>query len=230
MKECFKIWLFGFGMLLLASSVNGQFLHTRYEALKESFHHKPGFLLGIDSRNSFVSGRQIHLLGAKIGVDLHHTLRIGVGGYGLIHKFEQNVITHEQDTSLMGMKFGYATAFVEYVWYYDKRWEVSTPLQMGGGAAVFHVEEEKSKKGLFVTGIDLMGKYKILPWLAVGGGIGYTVLHIPKSEFDLKLSSPTYAIKIKIGLIKLYKWTKENKKGISKTSKDAVNTFKKVSQ
>lgn len=193
-----------FGLLLhLPGAAPAQFFTRLGDTIHTSFHTKPKFFLGFDTRRSFISNRDVKIFGLRAGLEWNHRVRLGIGLYGLLSPYLRsyerlNDSTGLLDTIAAPLRFGYLSGFAEYVVVNKKRWELSVPLHLGLGSSRFEGFEAETEGGFLLTELSLQAQYKILKWIGLGGGVGYRWLIIPNNKVQEDFNSPIYIFKIKI--------------------------------
>ena len=100
--------------------------------------------------------------------------------------------------------------FIEYVFFRNKRWEFSIPLQIGIGNThyEYHYGDHKFRNNWSVIinyEASISGHYKILKWFGVGAGIGYQLMLKDNPAIKENFNTPVYSIKLKIFLGDIYK-------------------------
>lgn len=174
-----------------------------------SLSQKPKFFFQLDLTNSFVSGRGANAIGFKAGLDFHKRIKFGAGFYTVVSDIVENKYVSKYDTFYNAkLQMNYYTTFVDYVWYDQGRWQFSLLNQFGFGNSYFwyYPNREKNKNKterlnsnpIILYEPALMGQFKIIKWVGVGFGVGYRFMLLNNKEIDQKMSSPIYAIRLKI--------------------------------
>lgn len=175
-------------------------------------------LLSLVSYNSFLLNEKVKFKGIKIGFEIGKKARIGFGSYKLDHPIELSPMFNDLDTIKRKLSFEYYNFFFDYVLYKDFRWEVALPFSFGKAkgdidtvSAHFNNPGKiKSDSTLLSTiGVDL--EYRFIPWLGIGGGIGFRNAFAP-TDIRQKISAPYYSFKLKIFLGYLFKTIFRRKK------------------
>lgn len=169
-------------------------------------------LLNLVSYNSFLLNEKVKFKGIKLGAEIGQRVRFGIGGYKLADPIELSPLISDVDTVSRQLRFEYYNLFWEFVFYEDFRWEIAMPLSIGkafGKIDTFSVRNNNVRgqmnadsTGLATIGFDF--EYRFIPWLGVGGGVGYRQAFAPR-EIREKLNAPFYAVKVKIFLGYLFK-------------------------
>jgi len=105
---------------------------------EEKKKKKVKFLFVLDARRSFVLDKKTKFNGVKIGVSIKERHRLGLGFYGMQNpirlpglQIDKQEYPDASDTLLFN--FEYTTLFYQPVLFVNKRWEISTPHQLGNG-------------------------------------------------------------------------------------------------
>lgn len=186
------------------------------------------FLFGFDSRISFVFNKNTKLSGIKIGIEGDGKHRAGFGFYSLknpvILKDKPLVIDSGSyfngtdsvrypivDTFNLRTHYSYLSVFVEPIWISNKKWELTSPFQLGLGEAKIDyrnnsgVVKDLVKFPFLVTEVSVVGHYKFFPWVGLGAGIGYRAMITSNQDVKDAFNAPIYIIKLKIFLGDLYR-------------------------
>lgn len=181
-----------------------------------SLRQAPKLSVGMDTRRSFISRSDVKIIGLKVNLDFENRLRLGYGVYFLGSPFFRNFIVPTQlgnlDTINSRLDFVYLSAFAEYVFFLNERWEFSSPISLGIGDVGFqNIGEEK--KTVLLTELSVMGSYKIFPFFGLGGGIGYRQILAGGQVVRENFNSPIYSFGLRFWIGYLYQ--KYIKKSIS---------------
>ncbi len=215
-----KLWLIILSLLIfcdskaqLGTSANGRIEYLPHSTGDKKW--KP--LLGFDSRRSSFQSFNVKFRGVRLGAEHRGVHRFGFGFYGMVkgRTYDGIDIAADDATSDPKVKFevAYSTLFYERVVILANRWDVATPLYLGGGVIkgsysnvdgsfTPYLEERFS-----VLGTGFMGRYKVLPWLAPGIGAGYQMVFDSNREVKKTLQQPYYVIKVSILLGEFYQST-----------------------
>lgn len=177
------------------------------EEIKQSLTCKPKFTIRFDNRNSIISNWGARINSVKAGLEYNNTVCLGVGYEWLGSDIERNkyIMTNQlvTDTTTMFIKLKYISFFAEYKFYRDKKWEFYLPVSFGIGNAYYryyyndHYINEKNTLALIYE-TNMVGQYKIIPWFAIGAGIGYRVMIKGNNLMDENFTSPIYILKAKL--------------------------------
>lgn len=197
MRTCFPVLL---GLLLACLPAKAQLLHAPKE-LPAAFRAAPKLLVGLDGRRSFISNRDVKLLGVRVGLEFEKRMRVGFGLYTLASPFTRTFVRVNDlgipDTLHPQLRFSYMTAFGEYILLSTQHWEVSFPLQLGIGDAGFQGLAEEPQA--FLLGeVGIWASYKVFPFLGLAGGVGYRHILLGGNLIRENFNAPTYSFGLKL--------------------------------
>ena len=199
-----------FFLVFNCSLFKAQFLDTLHEVFKT----KASIDARLESRNSFINNQLISITGVRLGIAYHRKLRMGGG----ISWMKSNYATNFYNTDEIGninvitkyLKFTYLCYYIDFVFYKNKRWQLSVPIQAGVGL-VWHQRgkqfnlysgDKKSFMFLYEPGITV--QFKIFKWVGLGTDIAYRFSFINHANIVERLNSPTYSFKILIWFDELF--------------------------
>lgn len=169
-------------------------------------------LLSLVSFNSFLMNEKVKLKGLKFGAEIGERVRFGIGWYKLDNPIKLSPLINDFDTVNRQFQFEIFNFFAEYIFYEDFRWELSLPFSIGkavGKIDTFsvrnnnlHGQTNADSTGISTVGFDF--EYRFIPWLGLGGGVGYRQAFAPK-DIREKLNAPYYVVKVKIFIGYLFK-------------------------
>ncbi|RLD46849.1 MAG: hypothetical protein DRI94_14430 [Bacteroidetes bacterium] len=185
-------------MALFAANVtNAQILDSIKTALKS----KPKINIKGDNRNSFISTRRARINGVKIMLEYNNKFNYGLGYNFLSSKINKTLYNVEKqgDTIQVKLKMQYIGLFAEYIFYNEKKYQMSIPIQLGLGFNNYEYSNKiLNRRPIVIYETSLQGHYKIIPWVGIGLGAGYRIMLLNNKNVDVKLNSPFYMIKIMI--------------------------------
>lgn len=190
-------------------SAKAQFVDSIGEAIK----FKPKLSVRLDNRYSFTAATPSKIVGFKVGAEFQDRFRVG-GGYNLLNselKKEVYVLKNGvNDTVMSFLKMSYMSYFIEYVFYRDKRWEFSIPLQIGIGNThyEYRIDNFKFRNNWSVIvnyEASVSGHYRIIKWIGIGGGLGYQLMLKDNPAIPENFNTPIYVVKLKIFLGDIYR-------------------------
>ncbi len=216
----------GFWLLQLKSSAQPT-LDTIQWCLKQ----KPHLFGKLDTRNSFIYNSRIKIFGIKAGLNYGKRLHLGIG-YNQIYPFakasknfnKQIYYTNADnapDSVTALLKLFYFSAHVEYVFYQNKHWQLSMPIQIGIGQTYYRYQllEKKYNDGqhaCFIYEPAVSTEYRFYKWIGVGADVGFRFMLTNSKQLNQKFNSPTYAFKLLIYYDEIYKSLFPNSKWANK--------------
>jgi hypothetical protein len=197
--------------LLVVQPAKCQFL----DSIRVALQTKPKFLFKFDSRNSFVSNQSARIFGWKIGADFNGKFRIG-GGLSSLSANHSPLLdrvvfaANNKDTIYIAkLSFNYVSYFVDYVFFANKKWEFSIPVQIGIGSSYYSYtadslgEQQIDRGGIILYEPAITGQYKLTKWFGLGFGAGFRLMLVNNKAIDNKFNSPIYIFKAKVFLAEL---------------------------
>ena len=190
-----------FAFALLCSFVGGNAQSFEQE-LKDAVKTKPTFEFRMDSRHSFINQKGVKTAGVKVGIQFAEKLSFGLG-YNQLWSPRTGIILENKVETKVQLGFFNFSPYVEYVFFRDKKWELSIPVQIGLGSSYYSIKSGSGKEKLrndFVMSYEpaITFQYRLLRYFGVGLGIGYRFMVIPNSKLEEKFTSPVYIIKTRI--------------------------------
>ncbi|HXC06018.1 MAG TPA: hypothetical protein VNZ86_14775, partial [Bacteroidia bacterium] len=165
-------------------------------------------------RNSFVENSRADIWGIKLGLSFHRRVRIGAG-YNYMSSDLTKPLSYTDASGasrliLEHLKMRYASVYFEYVYFRNKHWEFSIPLQLGAGTSKYAYtigsqSFEHDRQFILVYEPMVQTKYYIFPWLGAEVDVGIRLMAKGNSEIGLNLNSPMYAFGLFIAWDELYK-------------------------
>lgn len=172
-------------------------------------------IVGFDSRHSYYDDRSVKFLGIRLGAQFRGVHRFGVGIYRMNRgeTYTGILIDRPDASSDAEVRFqaGYAVLFYERVIMQAGKLELAVPLYIGGGSIdgtykdVTGVFRPYLNEPFSVFGFGVMAKYKLLPWLEPGLGLGARLIYDASPEVKQTLQRPYYVYKVSILLGKFYR-------------------------
>jgi hypothetical protein len=197
-------------LVFLQQRAHAQFLDT----LQEVFKNKSAIDFRLESRNSFINNNLTLVAGVRLGVAFKRKLRIGGG----VSWLKSDVIKTDYITDDNGitqpvpkyLKLAYICYYVDFVFYKNKRWQLSVPIQVGTGLSWFQKNQTYDFTGndkkyfllLYEPGITT--QFKIFKWFGLGADVGYRFALKNNNFVGETMNSPTYAFKILFWADQLY--------------------------
>jgi hypothetical protein len=177
------------------------------DTLHDAFMAKKAFDGRYESKNSFSEGERIEVVSFKLGVTFGKKISIG-GGYAYLNTSLSKRTLLPDISGSVAMKenrlsFRYLCYYIDFVFYKNKRWLLSSQVEVGTGLSKFEFlpnGQKNNRVGKFIClynpAINI--KFKIFKWLGVGGTIGYRFMLINDKSIGRKLNSPLYSAGILI--------------------------------
>jgi len=185
-------------LLLAAERVNAQRVNLS-DSLYQVLQGSTTFVLKLDTRNSFVTGRSAQIWGVKTGVSFQKRLNLGVYFSWLRSRIEVPR-TNDSEAPLDRLKFFSFGVFAEYSFYRKGPWEATIPVQLGLGKTYLSdpARNRYMEGSVMVYEPAMIVEYKILKLIAVGGGIGYRLMLIENNELGKRFTSPFYMVRLRL--------------------------------
>ncbi len=187
------------------------------DTIKDCFKQKPRLFAEFNTRNSFISNSQAKIFGAVLGLNYGHRVHVGLGYnqlYPPAKNFDKEIYLKNNnnlnDSATASLRMFYISAYVEYIFYQTKHWELSMPLQIGIGKTSYNYEvfgqKKKQNENLnFIYEPAILVEYKFVKWLGVGADIGFRFMVTGNHRLNQKFNSPTYVFNIIIYYNEIYK-------------------------
>lgn len=205
------------GILLLltlgpvASNAQSEFT----DSIRAAFQHKPKPDFRLDGRNSFITNRFARIFGIKAGLNFNNTVRIGLG-YNRLTSDRFKEVTHRysdgsEEIIQAKLKFAYLSPYFEYAFYRTPKWEISIPVLVGFGRALYRYDDRGGTthqtpwKFLLMYEPYMICQYRITPWFGAGLGVGYRLMIIGNSATEENFNSPIYVVKFNLYLGEIYR-------------------------
>ncbi|MCB2409103.1 hypothetical protein LGH74_14020 [Hymenobacter sp. BT178] len=173
-----------------------------------------------DNRYSILDGQLVGINGLKLAVEWRGRLRAGAGGYLLSNGIpSQEVVPFGYPSGTTAeLRFRYAAAYVEYMFIRTNRWEMSAPLQLGGGRFFTSFEQPNGNKSkdakstVWLIEPSVSGHFRVFPWFGIGAGAGWRETLFVQSSLDEALDGPIFYGRVKLFLGDLYKTARFKRK------------------
>ena len=180
-------------------------------------------LLSLDKKSSLFSPTKIKTVGIRIGYKYGCKVNLGIGVYNaksIIFDYQLDPFDYPNASTSLEAKLSYVTVFVEPIILSEKRKLFSIPISVGGGNLKVKYRNLNSIKKKtyfndFLPVVDIAGvfMFKAVPFIWIGGGIGYRHFFHSESFVNDSFNSPYYMLKLKLGRPCkkagfLYKWRK----------------------
>lgn len=195
-----KVCLFGLGLMFVGCLAKGQLLNSP-KALPAAFAQTPKLLVGLDTKRSFITDRDVKIMGVRVGLDFDKRARVGFGVYTLASPYHRvfSLETPFGNPRAVNsqLRFVYMSAYFEYVLLLTKHWEVSLPLHVGVGDVSFS-KLAGTPNPFLMSELTVLASYKIFPFFGLAAGVGYRQIVLGGDAIGRNFNAPTYNLGIKL--------------------------------
>ncbi|GIV27468.1 MAG: hypothetical protein KatS3mg027_1282 [Bacteroidia bacterium] len=183
------------------------------DSLKSDLHKKPGIDFGIETRNSFLLNDTVKFRGIKAGIRFGKKLKLGVSFNWLKSNIYNKVnyfYDSSKDTTSGYFKMAYFSVYTKIVYHKTKRWEFTTPLQIGYGHSWLQNKQQLSfknqmfKKSMIIYEPTVSVQFKLLKWFGIAGNIGYRFVWHRDENILSHLNGPIYVLNLNLMLDQLF--------------------------
>lgn len=188
--------------LLICSHLHSQFIDTLRLAVKGKY----SIDARLESRNSFIDNKLNTVSGARLGLSFRQKLRFGLGAQWLSSETKKLDFNRNQnfkiDTNVNYLKWAYMCAYIDFVFYKTKRWQLSVPIQIGMGQcwwqneSRYNLRTKNPKYFVFVYEPGITAQFKIFRWLGLGSDVAYRFCIKNNNLIPARFSGPTYSFKL----------------------------------
>jgi hypothetical protein len=180
---------------------------------------KPHVFGKLDTRNSFIYNSRIKIFGIKVGLSYGKRLYIGIG-YNQIYpnarakSFDKQIYytndINASDSIAAKLQLFYFSAQLEYIYYRNKHWQLSMPIQIGLGQTYYkYVLDEKKhfieRYTCLIYEPAVSVEYRFVKWIGVGADVGFRFMLTESKQLNQQFNSPTYAFKFLIYYDEIFK-------------------------
>ena len=194
-----------------------------FDTIQASFHTKPKLIAGFATKTAFVSSFRSPVFTAKAGLEFNHRVRIGAGISWLqLSRYKKGIDNKPfyldktfSDASGIytvhpALQFRYVHLFFEYIYFRNRKWQCSIPLQLGIGSSSYKYNFNgedfiESPHTILLYEPAVSGQYKITRWLGAGLDVGLRVMLITNKNIGSRFDSPVYDIKVLVFWGELYR-------------------------
>ncbi|MBT9393663.1 hypothetical protein KLP40_10860 [Hymenobacter sp. NST-14] len=174
-------------------------------------HRRPVFQF--DQRFSILNGKVVGINGVKGGLEWRGRWRAGLGVYrlsgGVPTRAAQPVGTPPGTRD--EVRFRYLAGYGEYVFIGNRRWELSTPLQIGIGS--YYTKYSYPDGGVYRTPSEILylvepsvaAHYRVFRWVGLGAGTGYRQIFASGPKPADEISGYIFFARVKLFLGDLHK-------------------------
>ncbi len=171
--------------------------------IKSALKEKPRLEIKLDSRNSFISSSRVRVFGLKMGVVYDEKISFGIGYNFLFPSLDDRIVNYKNSGVRAELFYRYWSPYLEYVFYEDKRWQLSIPVQFGIGSSFYKTDtpgasEVILKKTVMSYEPAITFQYRFLDYFGAGMGIGYRLMIVPNNTIEERFTSPVFLFKFKI--------------------------------
>jgi hypothetical protein len=183
------------------------------DSLRASFHYKPKPVFDFGTRNSFVENTRADVWGIIGGISYHKKVRMGLGYNYLISDLTQPLTFADKgtlQTVVIHLKLNYLAAWFEYVYFKNKRWEFSIPLQVGVGESKYTYTYQntyytRDAGWIVLYEPTIETKYYIFPWLGAYVDVGLRLMLKNNKAIARDFNCPMYAFGLFLAYDELFK-------------------------
>lgn len=188
--------------IFFAGKGNAQFMDT----LHEVFRQKSNIDARIETRWSVIDNKLATVQGVRLGVAFKRKLRLGGGVSWLKNDYRKPILTVSENNETVinyrYLKFVYMCFYADFVFHKTKRWQLSVPVQAGGGAAWYQDKpvydlNAYPKYFIFFYEPGITVQFKIFRWLGVGSDVACRMA-LKDKKIGEHLSSPLLSLKVMI--------------------------------
>ncbi len=185
----------------LAQKGSAQFIDT----VKADLKHKPVFHYKFDSRSAFIGNRNANVWGIKIGLGYNKKIRFGIGYNYLKSRLpaKVNLISPETGAAInTRLRMRYVSLYAEYVYYREKKWELTVPVQLGIGSTKYVAFDDPNNhyqsagKLIILYEPCLSVNYRLVPFVAVGAEMGLRLALYKNRMVKEQVTAPIYVFKV----------------------------------
>ena len=194
--------------LVITNSMHAQFLDTLHNVFNQRSHIDAR----LESRYGLINNTATMVRGVRLGIVFNRKLRLG-GGLSWLNTnyFESKIDILENNEVLITdrfLKLTYFCFYADFVFHKTKRWQLSVPIQAGGGVAWYQDHSKYDwqaypKYPIFLYEPGITVQFKIFRWLGVGSDVGCRMV-IKDQRIKERISSPIISLKVMFWPNQLY--------------------------
>jgi len=184
------------------------------DSLSYLLRKEPKPVIKLDSRNSFITGTSVRMLGVKAGYEFGERLGFGVG-YQWLNSEHKRLIDQSSDDMISPtvgeLKFNYFLVYGEYTFYSGKNWTVTVPAQIGIGRNYLVARSPSNDRKVHDSGLvwlyepSMLVDYYFLRYFSLGGGFGYRLMLVNNKKIEDRFTAPTYTFRFRVFVGKLWR-------------------------
>ena len=156
-------------------------------------------------------------MGVKIGLNYGNRLYFGIGYnqlYPSAKNFDKEIYytnsNNMRDSAIASLQLFYFSTCIEYVYYQNRHWHLSIPVQLGFGKTFYQYKLSDEKKEvennfIFIYEPAVSVEYKFVKWIGIGADVGFRFIVTDYRQTYQKFNSPTYAFNLLIYYNEIYK-------------------------
>lgn len=180
------------------------------EEIKEAFKTTPSIDFRLDSRSSFISSSNVRIFGVKVGLQYANKISLGIGYNQLVSDLNNSRISIGDSLYSGRLNYKYLSPYIEYIFYQDKQWEFSIPVQFGIGNTFYSNNNNTKPSEIFKKTVlsyepAITFQYRFLKYFGAGMGVGYRLMIVPNKQIEERFTSPVYLFKFKVYFQELYR-------------------------
>lgn len=171
----------------------------------------PRFVAKLDIRGSFISNQSARIMGVKVGLEHAGRFQYGIGYSFLSTPVSREEVLEGLGPTVLRLRVGYISPYVDYAFYQRGPWEVRIPVQIGiGGASTVYTDAEGRKQryqrtGLLIYEPAMTVQYRFLKYFGVGAGWGFRLVVQTGDKLGENLNAPIYTLGVRVFLGDLWR-------------------------
>ena len=184
------------------------------------------FVAQYDSRYSIINHHFTTINGLKLGIEFKNRFRTGAAIYFLstgvpTRQAKPENAAEDADAQL---RFRYLAAYAGYVLVENRRWELSTIMQLGLGSVYVLYENDDGdldktpREFMGVVEPTLAAQYRVFRWGGIGTGIGWRQPVFVPASIQKELNGPVFYLRANLFLGDLFKVVKEKEPLFTQTN------------
>lgn len=164
----------------------------------------PRFVAKLDVRGSFVSNRNVRIMGAKLGLEHSGRFQYGLGYSFLFTPVVREELVEGMGLTALRLRVGYLSPYVDYAFFQRGPWEVRLPVQFGiGGASRVYKDaagrtRRYQRTGLLIYEPAMTVQYRFFKYFAAQGGWGFRLVWQTGDKMGENLNAPIYTIGLRV--------------------------------
>lgn len=185
-----------------------------FEEIGASFKEPSKPMITFGSRNAFVTTRAAKMRHVIVGLNFQDKTKVGLSFNWQAKGFQLPVDNQYLEFSLDSTKelrSFYLSAWMEYVFYKNKGFTATIPVQLGAGSVFYRYRERNEEWQRYGQSLavfyepTMTASYRFWRYFEFGAGIGYRLVIKSNTNIEQRLSSPVYLYGLKIYFADIYK-------------------------